>query len=79
MAAPAPNSDHKNSPHNSCVQGLGGPGTLCLKGNAVRLSKRWARWDANLVIQTVLCLLWRIAQAKPARKLAGAVRPADAC
>ena len=39
-----PNSDHLNSyTIQYVVQGLGGPGTFFLVGNAVRLSKGWAR------------------------------------
>jgi len=32
-------------------QGLSGPGTPCLKGNAIRFSQGWARFDQNTVMQ----------------------------
>ena len=38
-----PTSDHHNFTQHVFVQGLGGPGTFCLIGNAVRLSEGWAR------------------------------------
>ena len=51
IAAPTPNSDHKNSLHKICSKGWVARAPFFI-GNAARLSEGWARWDANLVMQT---------------------------
>ena len=48
----SPGSERNNFLHNSCPTGRVARALFLLIGNAVRCSKGWARWDANLVMQT---------------------------
>ena len=47
-----PNSDRKTSLHKICSKGWAARAPFFLMANAVRCSKGWARWDANLVMTT---------------------------